>query len=207
MKTCYLVGGGDFDGFFDKIEDGDFVIGADKGYKHLLDLKIKPDLVIGDFDSSDEPDIKEKIKLKPEKDMTDTYAGIKIGIKKGYKKFVIYGGLGGRLSHTIANIKLAEEFKKKGIDIIFKSKNQKVFLVDDSFSYTFKRNKDFYVSVFSLKEESKGVNLTNLKYSLKDYTLRDDNHMGVSNETIGKDFKISVKDGLLLVIFEEKDIH
>ncbi|MGO3017726.1 MAG: thiamine diphosphokinase [Anaerococcus sp.] len=207
MKTCYLVGGGEFDGFFDKIDESDFVIGVDKGYKNLLKVGIEPDLIIGDFDSSEEPDFGQKIKLNPEKDMTDTYAGIDIGIKNGYEKFIVYGGLGGRLSHTLANIKIAEEFKSKGIDIVFKSKKQRLFLVKDYFFYKFNKKKNFYVSIFSLRDKSKGVTLEGLKYPLKNFDLNYDNHMGVSNETTGKDFKISLKDGLLLVIFENKDIN
>lgn len=207
MKTCYIVGGGEFDGFFDKVDKSDFVIGADKGYKNLLKVGINPDLIIGDFDSSEEPDFDQKIKLSPEKDITDTYAGIDIGIKKGYKKFIVYGGLGGRLSHTLANIKIAEEFKSKGIDIIFKSKKQRLFLVKDSFKYSFNSKTNFYVSVFSLRNNSRGVTLKGLKYPLNNFDLAHDNHLGVSNETIGKDFEISVKDGLLLIIFENKNIN
>lgn len=207
MKTCYLVGGGDFDGFFDHIDESDFVIGADKGYENLLKVGINPDLIIGDFDSSKEPDFIQKIKLNPEKDMTDTYAGIEIGIKKGYKKFIVYGGLGGRLSHTLANIKIAEEFKSKGIDIVFKSKKQRLFLVDKFFYYNFEVEKNFYVSIFSLRDKSTGVTLKGLKYPLDNFDLAYDDHLGVSNETINRDFEISVKNGLLLVLFEDKDIN
>lgn len=206
MNTCYLVGGGDFDGFFDKPDKNDFIIGADKGYQYLKNEGIKPDLIIGDFDSSKEPDFAQKIKLNPHKDMTDTYAGIEIGIKKGYKKFVIYGGLGGRLSHTLANIRIAQEFKNKGVDIILKSKKQRLFLIDYKFFYKFKEDKDFYVSIFSLKETSFGLSIKNLKYELDNYDLKMENHLGVSNETIGQDFEISVKDGLLLVLFEDKTL-
>lgn len=207
MNTCYIVGGGDFDGFFDKIDESDFIIGADKGYLNLFNENIKADLVIGDFDSSKEPIFSNIIKLKPEKDMTDTYAAIEIGIKKGYKTFVIYGALGGRLSHTIANINILMEFKKIGIEIILKSKKQKVFLINDHFKYKFNDENNFYVSIFSLFKISKGVSIKGLKYEVMDIDLLDCNHLGVSNETVSSDFEISVKNGCLLIIFESFDIN
>lgn len=206
MNTCYIFGGGDFDGFFDLIDEDDFVIGADKGYDYLKSLEINPNLIIGDFDSSKEPDFKEKIKLNPEKDMTDTYAAIEEGIKKGYKNFIVYGGLGGRLSHSLANIKIAQDFKKRGVDICFKSKYQKVFLVKDSFQQKFTEDKDYYVSVFSLVDTSYGLSIKGLKYELSDFDLKMEDHLGVSNETVGSDFEIALKDGLLLVVYEDKSL-
>ncbi|MDD7306435.1 MAG: thiamine diphosphokinase [Peptoniphilaceae bacterium] len=206
MNTCYLVGGGDFDGFFDKLDKSDYIIGVDKGYTKLKKFGLEADLIIGDFDSAIEPVFPRKIKLKPEKDMTDTYAGLEIGIKKGYKKFIVYGGLGGRLSHTIANIRMAYEFKKKGFDIIFKSKKKKVFLVDKSYTHKHVEEKDFYVSIFSLKETSFGLTLKGLKYELDNFDLSYANSLGVSNESQGCDFEIRVENGLLLVIFEDKNL-
>ena len=33
MKTCYIIGGGSFDGFFDEIRKDDLVLAADRGYR------------------------------------------------------------------------------------------------------------------------------------------------------------------------------
>ena len=51
-KVCHIVGGGDFFGIRPTGE-GDFIIAADKGLLYLQNLGITPNLVIGDFDSSD----------------------------------------------------------------------------------------------------------------------------------------------------------
>lgn len=207
MNTCYIVGGGDFDGFFDKKNKGDLIIAADKGYEHLKKVGLVPDIIVGDFDSSKEPDFKEKIKLKPEKDMTDTYAAVEIGIEKGYKNFVIYGGLGGRVSHTMANISLAHEFKNKGIDIKLKSKKILIFIIKDKLSCKFDKSKEnYFVSIFSLSEIAKKVTIKGLKYELEDYDLANSMQLGVSNETISKDYEISLKEGQLLIIYENKNL-
>ena len=76
MKKCIIIGAGEFFGEPAKIlrEKGDvLVIAADGGYGHCLRHGIKPDAVIGDFDSSGEkPSDCVLVCLPPEKDDTDT---------------------------------------------------------------------------------------------------------------------------------------
>lgn len=204
MKKCYIFAGGDFDGFFDKIKKDDLIIGADKGYTYIEKIGLKPDLIIGDFDSSNVPDFNKKIILNPQKDVTDLYAGLEIAFKKGYKDTIIYGGLGGRLSHTIGNIKIMEEFIKKGVNICLKSKNIMVFAIDKNFREE-KFTEGLYISLFALTNEVKDLNLINLKYELKDFTLKNDDHIGISNEGVKKTFEIKFSSGILLVIYEKKE--
>lgn len=206
MKTCYIIAGGEFDGFFDQINEEDMVIAADKGYIHAKNAGINPTMIIGDFDSSNQPEGDLVIKLNPIKDYTDTKAALMVAEDWGYKNIVIYGGLGGRDSHTLANISNALEFKKKGINVTLKSKNKSFYIVDDELSYDFKDENDFYVSIFALSEIVKGVDIKGLYYELNNYDLTYDNALGVSNETVKRDFKISVASGYLLVIFEDKSI-
>ena len=206
MKTCYIIAGGEFDGFFDQINEEDMVIAADKGYIHAREAGITPTMIIGDFDSSNQPEGDLVIKLNPIKDYTDTKAALMVAEDWGYKNIVIYGGLGGRDSHTLANISNALEFKKKGINVTLKSKNKSFYIVDDELSYDFKDENDFYVSIFALSEIVKGVDIKGLYYELNNYDLTYDNALGVSNETVKRDFKISVASGYLLVIFEDKSI-
>lgn len=206
MKTCYIIAGGDFDGFFDEIKEEDMVIAADKGYIHAREAGITPTMIIGDFDSSNQPDGDLVIKLNPIKDYTDTKAALMVAEDWGYENIVVYGGLGGRDSHTLANISNALEFKKKGIDVTLKSKYKSFYIVNDKLEYDFKDEDDFYVSIFALSEIVESVDIKGLYYELNNFDLSNDNALGVSNETTNKSFKISVKNGYLLVIFESKTI-
>ena len=203
MKTCYIIGGGSFDGFFDEIGKNDLVLAADRGYRLAKDENIKVDYIIGDFDSSKRPDNVNVIALNPVKDYTDTVAAIEFAKDKGFRDIVIYGGLGGRESHTISNIRTIFYYKKQGINIKLKSKAKEIFVVNDNFSYTY-HGHDFYVSIFSLNDKTK-LTIKGLYYELEDYPMKIDDALGVSNETKRENFDIKVKDGAVVVVFEDKD--
>ena len=61
-----------------------------------------------------------------------------------------------------------------------------------------------YVSVIAHSERAEGVWLKGLKYELQDAVLTNSYPLGVSNELIGKEASISVKNGTLLIVFPMK---
>lgn len=202
MSKCYIIAGGEFDGFFDQIKDDDLVIAADKGYEYVKKEGLEADFIVGDFDSTSLPESENVIKLSPIKDDTDTKSAMKIALEKGYKEIIIYGGLGGRESHTISNIRNALEFKKMGIDVRLKSKDKELIIIGDELSQKF--DNDYYVSIFALSEVAKGLTIKGLYYELDNYDMEISDSLGVSNETCGRDFTIKIKDGYILIIFEKK---
>lgn len=141
-------------------------------------------------------------KLPCEKDDTDTLAAIKMAVEKGYTRFTIYGGLGGRLSHTMANIQSLLYLKERGLYGELVGDGSRVFLVKDE-SVTLPLQEQGYISVFSFDEKAEGVTLKNLKYEVENVELTNSFPIGVSNEFVGQQAEISVKKGILLVIIEE----
>ena len=81
MKRCVIVGGADinnYDYIKTKITDNDYVVFCDSGLKHMKELGISPSLIIGDFDSHENPNLDvETIVLPCEKDDTDTVYAVK----------------------------------------------------------------------------------------------------------------------------------
>ena len=61
-----------------------------------------------------------------------------------------------------------------------------------------------YVSLLPLTTQAEGVTLEGFKYPLKEYCMTSDNSLGVSNEITEETARITVKEGILIMI-ESKD--
>lgn len=180
---------------------GDYVVAVDGGYDYLLSANIKANLVIGDMDSISSVPVHDNIiRLKKEKDDTDTLAAIKIGLEKGYKNFHIYCGMGGRISHTFANIQCLEYIAKHGGHGYLFGRGQIATVISND-EIVLQKKEHKLVSVFSLTPKAV-VTLEGLKYSGNDIKLTSDYPLGVSNEFSNKQAKIIALDGNALIIFE-----
>ncbi len=204
MKKCIIVGAGEF--FYSPkeiIEENNnrLIIAADGGYNHCVKHGIKPDAVIGDFDSlGGKPENCVLVCLPTEKDDTDTLAAIRYAIEENCGEFHIFGGTGGRFDHTFANMQC----------LVFLSKQKKQgFLHGDGYVITavtngaicFSENASGSVSVFAAGDKAEGVCETGLKYSLKNAVVKNDFPIGVSNSFTGRKSRISVEKGSIFVIF------
>ena len=204
---CIIVGAGNFDRFYMEIDRKiTFVIAADGGYEHLKRVGVKPDLWVGDGDSlSDEAktylkeqDI-ERIDLPVMKDETDMLYAVNCALQMGCQSFHLYGGMGGRIDHTLANITVLsyladlgkECFLYDGMTLLTAIKNKAI---------TFPDGAEGAISIFSLAEESRGVTLRGLKYELENANLKSSSSLGVSNEFVGDESLVSVEDGKLLIV-------
>lgn len=200
-KICYIVGAGE--NFLTELEIGemDYVIAADGGYQYLKKLGIPVNLVIGDFDSMEMPtETITIIKLPSEKDDTDMLAAIKEGITRGYTEFHIYGGTGGRLDHTLANIQCLVFLAKQQMQgYLYDEKH--VMTVIQNGSISFDETQEGIISVFSVSDKAEGVYEHGLKYTLQDATLTNATPIGVSNEFQKKESSVSVRNGTLLLVY------
>ncbi len=211
---CVIISAGSFPGVDIEIEEGDFCIACDAGFKYAQQLGILPDLIVGDFDSASEagPDVMRAIsevaqndpsriiQLDVRKDDTDTLRAVRIGLNKGYRKFYLYGALGGsRFDHSIANIQTLLFIKHNGgTGYIMDQEN--MMLVAENETIRFHRGNTGTISVFSLVAQSSGVSMKGLMYNMDRGTLTNDFPLGVSNEfIIDEEAEITVENGTLLV--------
>ena len=93
MKRCVIVGGADI-GRYDRIRAylwaDDFYICCDSGLNHREGLGIAPDLIVGDFDSYENPHLAAETMVLPcEKDDTDTVFAVKEALKRGFQDFLL----------------------------------------------------------------------------------------------------------------------
>lgn len=206
MKKCYIFGALDIatENISVNKRDNDIVIAADSGLKTLEKLNIKPDLIIGDFDSLGYiPEGNNIIKHPEIKDDTDTMLSIKKAMDMGYNFFEIYGCLGGRLDHTFANIQSAAYIaENNGAAIFYDEKNKTALTIIKNTSISFSSECNGNISVFSVSDNSVGVTEKGLFYELTDAVLTSDFPLGVSNKFLGKNALISVKKGKLCIIWD-----
>ena len=83
---CVIFGGADMcERTQVKIPENAYVIAADSGYRHCLRYGVRPDLILGDFDSYEDrlPDDCEIFRAPREKDDTDLMLAVKTGFEKG----------------------------------------------------------------------------------------------------------------------------
>ena len=198
---CYVVGAGENYGLDFSPRPGDLVIAVDGGFQVLQENGMNADMVIGDFDSLHfVPQHPNVIVLNTEKDDTDMWAAVKEGMDAGYEIFHIYCGTGGRIEHTIANIQLLARLAQKEKQGVLFGKDYMITAVTNR-TITFPKHLSGYVSVFSHSEKAEGVYLKGLKYELDNAELTNTYPLGVSNEFIGEESTISVKNGTLVIVY------
>lgn len=199
---CYIFGAGEHFVSPPVIKSQDFVIAADGGYDYLIKYEIKPNLLIGDFDSLKEafPKNIDTIILPKEKNDTDMSAALHTGLEYGFRCFHIYGGTGGRLDHTLANIQCLANLAELGAKGFLYDKNTIITAISDS-CITFPAHQKGTISVFAHSETAKGVYEKGLKYTLSDATLKNTYPLGVSNEFQGVKSSVSVTKGTLIIIY------
>lgn len=202
MKKCIIFGAGVYDSTIPDIQSGDFVIAADAGYEKCRCFGIIPDIIIGDFDSSEIiPDGENIVRLPVEKDITDLFAAANEAKKRGCDELHIYGALGGRPDHSFANYSLLASLAKDRISAFLYGENYTVTAIRNN-TLEINGKKGDTVSVFSWTEKSEGVSYSGLKYPLENAVLERDFSLGVSNSLTDTKALISVKNGILLVMQE-----
>ena len=199
MDTCYIVGAGECPVLPFAPQKEDLVIAADGGYAVLQAAGIRIDLAMGDFDSLGHiPDSTETKVFPVRKDDTDMMLAIKTGLARGYRRFELYGGLGGQMEHSLANIQAlhylcahgAQGFLTDGTATFTVLTGGRSFLPDASGS----------LSVFAFAGDAV-ITLRHLLYETDGVVFSPCFPLGVSNQFIGEPAEITVKTGMALVMW------
>ena len=208
--NCILIGAGDLTISEIPIGENDLCIAVDGGYEYCKLLEITPDYILGDFDSISEKEAEgvaeiakseeDKVIILPvEKDDTDMLAAIKVGLSKGYQSFRIYGGMGGRIEHTIANIQCLLYLKEHDA-VGYLMDGTGMILVAKEEEISFQDSLEGYMSLFSMGDKAT-VTIENMKYLLKEQEVTNSFPIGISNEfVLGEKGKVTVHEGSVMMI-------
>lgn len=196
-KICYLVLAGEPIKLDFAPKDGDLVIAVDGGLTQLARAGIKPQLIVGDFDSLGyTPPGGEVVKLDSIKDMSDTFAALGEGMSRGYTHFRLYCALGGRLSHTLSNISAMKFLHDNGCHGELFGDGIRAFTCSTRAEVP----ESGYMSVLPLTD-SATVKITDCKYS-GTFTMTRADSLGISNEP-NKNAAVTVTSGVVLIILEK----
>ena len=204
MGKCVIFCAAAFDALALPLEAGDCVIAADGGLRHTRKLNITPDVILGDFDSLGYTP--EGANVFPvEKDDTDAMLAARQGIAMGFREFLLYGSLDGpRLDHTIANFQTLQylcDHESFG------------YLIGTGYVVTALKNGSIRfpagwegtVSVFCMGADAAGVDIEGLHYTLNNGTLTAGFPLGVSNHFTGREARVTVRNGSLLILWDRKN--
>ena len=207
MKRCVIIGASPFcdaDVLKKNIRESDFIMCADGGYKYALSAGVKPDMIIGDFDSSEFPEnIRcDIVRLPVHKDDTDTMYCIKEGIRRGFRTFLLLGMTGGRPDHTFANYAALCYLSQRGLygEMIGNGWCYRV-LTDETAVLSGYKNSGF--AVFPFGCHSCRVSLSGFLYEGNGIDLSAGFPLGVSNTITDDAARVQVA-GTALILFQQK---
>lgn len=202
-RRCVVIGGAaikDHQAVWEYLNPDDFNIFCDSGLFHQEALGIEPHLIVGDFDSHENPHLNvETIVLPCEKDDTDTVYAVKEAVKRGFDNFLLLGAAGGRLDHTLGNLSILLSLHAQGKRALLLDDYSEMEVVgrepayiDDSFPF---------FSLLNISGTARGVSIEDAKYPLRDAEIPCTYQYGVSNEVLpGRWARVSVEEGELLLV-------
>jgi len=187
----------------------DFIIAVDGGLKYIDKLGIKPNLLIGDFDSATWGLLKkysniDTLEYPSKKDFTDLELAISFAIEQGATEIILFGALGGRIDHAMANIYSMIKPIKKGIKTWICADNEDIFLINADAEIELFYKKGTILSLLPLTLEVLGINTLNLEYTLINAALQVGTSLGLSNIFTDEKAEISVTSGILAIIVNKK---
>lgn len=204
MKSCLIISGGAYDPIPEHSPDA-YVIACDKGVAYAQREGIRPDLVLGDFDSyaGPLPQGAEVLRFPVEKDDTDTMAALKLALERGYTDIHICCALGGALDHLYANLQAAVYAAGRAARCVLSDRSNWVTAVRNG-AIALPRREGWALSLFAVSDQCRGVTVSGAKYPLADAVLTNAFPIGVSNDWTAEQAEVAVRDGTLLVILSRR---
>jgi thiamine pyrophosphokinase len=213
-KKRFVIVGGAGIGNYRKVRSHlrgyDFIVYCDSGLKHMERLGAAPSLIIGDWDSCDNPymDV-ETITLPVAKDDTDTVYAMREGMKRGFRDFLLIGVIGERLDHTLVNAYILTALENRGCHGTILDDYSEMELIsswtdEEGICHQGKASVEErypFFSLVALEGAAHGVTIRNAKFEIEDAVIGPDYQYATSNEVLpGKTAEITVEDGRLLLI-------
>lgn len=203
----------------EKLKEVDTVLAVDGGWDVLVRLKVKADLLLGDFDSSafsvSHPLVQDYVRNKKvlhfpvRKDQTDMELALCYCAQHLAKKVLLFGGVGSRLDHTLINLSMIKRFTEGGMSIVEYSKYNVVrYLVPGVYCLS-KPKEDFWYTSFLLFSGEATMTLRGFDYPLESVTLVAGSSLAISNHvlTVDNEVRIESEKGCGVFCVQSRDAN
>ena len=203
MQRCVIVGGAgirEYQQIRKSLRGDDWFVYCDGGLRHVQELGREPNLIVGDFDSHEQPKTDtEMIVLPREKDDTDTVYAVKEAVRRGFREFLLIGVIGERFDHTFGNVSLLLYLDALGIPACILDDYSEMRIVSRETAEV--KDDCSWFSLLNISGTAKGITILNAKYPLEDGEITSEYQYGISNEVLpGKTACVSVREGQLLLV-------
>jgi thiamine pyrophosphokinase len=189
------------------VAQADIFLAADGGANHCHRLDITPDILVGDFDSINTATLtkyqKEGIEIHRhpvQKDAIDLEISLDLARYRGATTIWLVGVLGGRWDMSLANIMLTASDKYKDIRLSLLGPDCTMHIFHPGQSHSVSGFPGQTISLLPLKDDVHGITLTGFKYPLNDHTISFGASLGISNNLINDQGRISFTKGVLICV-------
>lgn len=189
------------------IQQGDLLLAADGGARHMQRLGLQPHVLVGDFDSLDENEVAalhsagvEIVRHPARKDYTDLELALHYAAGRDCREAVVFGALGGRWDQTLANLLLPAAPRLEEIEILLVDGLQRISLLRGGQNRTLHGQPGETVSLIPIGGKACGIHTHGLEYPLHGEDLLFGTTRGISNTLLASQAVVSLGSGLLLVV-------
>jgi len=183
------------------LPDAEMVIAADEGIDNARQLGMPVDLLVGDLDSASDGSeaFAGSVQRHPvDKDQTDLELALAAALAAGMKSVTVVGTMAGRVDHALGNLLLLTADRWQALRIDARIDSARAWVVRDRLVVD--GAPDELLSLMAIGGPATGVSTSGLAWPLDSALLESGPGLGLSNRMTGPTAKLSVQQGVLLVI-------
>jgi len=198
--TALLANGPIFDyhALFQRLQSFKFLVAVDGGLRHFHALKLRPDLIIGDFDSIPEAlltSYKDVLKKKYPtlKDASD----LELALEEVTFPATLFGALHERMDHSLYTLYLLEKYREK---LTIETEIEVIMALKPSTKIPAKKGQT--LSLMPLCEPATAVSTEGLRWELKNHELNM-SFKSLSNVAIKNHPLINYEKGCIICFIQK----
>ncbi len=181
------------------------VVALDGAALWMLEHKVVPHVVIGDFDSANDlvGDNFEMLYIE-DQNSNDLEKALDYCVQHNLSEVTVLGAFGLRADHFLTNLYVLSKFALD-ITITFTDGCQHAFLCPKDRPVTFTKSLGAFVSLFPLGQNVGPITTTGVEYPLFEEFLSMRTRIGTLNRIVAEYASLSCNSGDLLVVLENRD--